>query len=127
MLVNLIYFTDANERKTLAQQDTGIGKRFISQTAPAYDNSNHPQYRGAGGGGRVPNTKTSGTVTRRTDGLPTRRGNNNNNNQDDPLSRLPSSAPAIAVTGLGGLRVIKASGTQKPGKGGRTANKKILL
>ena len=29
---------------------------------------------------------------------------------DDPLSRIPGSAPPIAVTGMGGLRVIKAGG-----------------
>ncbi|KAJ1428415.1 hypothetical protein B484DRAFT_449856 [Ochromonadaceae sp. CCMP2298] len=121
---------DARERKTI-KQDGAIGKRFVSQTAPAYDNRNHPQYRarnktgngtvgggvgcvgvgggngrsvggrgagvGVGGGGRVPATK-SGTVTRRTDGI-----------RRDP-NRLPASAPAIAVTGLGGLRVIKDRG-----------------
>jgi hypothetical protein len=30
----------------------------------------------------------------------------------NPLSRLPSTAPAIAVTGLGGLRVIQSNGLQ---------------
>lgn len=83
----------------------GIENRFISQTAPAYNNSNHPMYRG----GRAPTTKVAGTATRRTDN-PTRRPANNNNNATDPLLRPPQSAP-IAVTGMGGLRVIKA---QKP-------------
>jgi hypothetical protein len=123
---------DARERKSIKQDgggDRGIGKRFVSQTAPAYDNRNHPQYKsrnktggggggggmGGLGGGRVPTTKTSGTTTRRTDGAPTRRADT------DSLQRLPSSAPAIAVTGLGGLRVIqdrRAQGNQGTGNRG---------
>jgi hypothetical protein len=93
--------TEANERKTYAQEASAVSKRFVSQTAPAYDNKNHPQYR-------VPATKVGGTVTRRTD-QPTRRGAGGAaSGVSDPLSRLPSTAPAIAVTGLGGLRVLKA-------------------
>jgi hypothetical protein len=36
----------------------------------------------------------------------------------NPLSRLPSTAPAIAVTGLGGLRVIQSNGLQAGARGG---------
>lgn len=89
-----------------------MGKRFVSQTAPAYDNKNHPQYR-------VPNTKVGGTVTRRTDGMPMRRPGAGAAaaNAGDALNRLPSTAPAIAVTGLGGLRAIKANaGARQPGR-----------
>lgn len=98
----LFLLAETNERKTYAQDAAGVGKRFVSQTAPAYDNKNHPQYR-------APNTKVGGTVTRRTDGLPTRRPGAAAANAGDALNRLPSTAPAIAVTGLGGLRAIKAN------------------
>lgn len=105
----LVIIVEANERKSYAADSTGVGKRFVSQTAPAYDNKNHPQYR-------VPNTKVGGTVTRRTDGVPVRRPNDSSTLN----SRLPSTAPAIAVTGLGGLRVLKANTQSKPaGRNGR--------
>ena len=59
--------TEANERKTYAKQatTTAVNSRFTSQTAPAYSNTNHPQYR-------KPTTRVGGTITRRTD-QPTRR------------------------------------------------------
>lgn len=59
--------TEANERKTYAKQatTTAVNNRFTSQTAPAYSNTNHPQYR-------KPTTRVGGTITRRTD-QPTRR------------------------------------------------------
>ncbi len=106
--------TETNERKTYGQDASGVGKRFVSQTAPAYDNTNHPQYR-------KPATKVGGTVTRRTDGMPTRRpgAGQGNNNQADPMTRLPSTAPAIAVTGLGGLRAIKANAGARGKPAGR--------
>jgi hypothetical protein len=67
--VHLLSTTEAKERKMLAPDSNAVGKRFVSQTAPAYDNKNHPQYR-------MPATKVGGTVTRRTD-QPTRRGAGN--------------------------------------------------
>lgn len=42
----------------------------------------------------------------------------------DPLSRLPSTAPAIAVTGLGGLRVLKAANNNRNNKAGAMAGRK---
>ena len=79
-----------------------IGKRFTLQTAPAYDNKNHPQYR-------VPTTKVGGTVTRRSDGVPLRRPTDTNN----PLNKLPSTAPAIAA-GNQSQRAVQAWGSQWP-------------
>ena len=112
--VSFLVSTETNERKTYGQDASGVGKRFVSQTAPAYDNTNHPQYR-------KPATKVGGTVTRRTDGMPTRRpgAGQGNNNQADPMTRLPSTAPAIAVTGLGGLRAIKANAGARGQPAGR--------
>lgn len=91
-----------------------IGNRFISQTAPAYSNKDHPYHQIS--------TKKVGTTTRRTN-APTRRGiegvnnqnnnhiNNQNNNQQEGarqnMGRPSSGPPAIAVTGMGGLRVLR--------------------
>jgi hypothetical protein len=93
-----------------------VGKRFVSQTAPAYDNKNHPQYR-------MPTTKVGGTVTRRTD-MPTRRPGAaaaaGVAAAQNVMNRLPSTAPAIAVTGFGGLRAIKANNNSgAAARGGR--------
>ncbi len=98
-----------------------IENRYVSQTAPAYNNSNHPQYRND----RAPTTKVGGTVTRRTDN-PTRRAAGG---VDGPLyattgaGKVPLTAPPmIAVTGMGGLRVLKASNQQQQGRGGGAGN-----
>jgi hypothetical protein len=110
-------FAEANERKLQKQIDNGIDLRFKSQTAPAYSNKDHPQYRAAkGNNSRAPNTKALGTVTRRTEN-PVRRGNNNNS-ETDSNRKVPATAPAIAVSGMGGLRIIKA------GNGGQNYAKK---
>lgn len=80
--------------------------RFISQTAPAYSNKNHPYHR-------IVQTQKEGTVTRRTNdkNAPVRRRQNNYfEASDHPLAPQPpvTAPPLIAVTGMGGLRVIKA-------------------
>ena len=74
--------------------------RFISQTAPAYSNNNHPYHKIS--------TKKEGTITRRTNekNAPVRRRNNNN----EYIAQPPLTAPPIAVTGIGGLRVMKGTG-----------------
>ncbi len=85
---------------------------MVSQTAPAYNNSNHPQYRN----GRAPTTKVSGTVTRRTNN-PVRRTNTDNNSLYDSAGKMPLTAPPmIAVTGMGGLRVLKANNNSNPNR-----------
>jgi len=80
--------------------------RFVSQTAPAYSNKNHPYHKIS--------TQKEGTVTRRTNdkNAPVRRRPNNNyfegqGSVSQPAAPL-SAPPMIAVTGMGGLRVIKA-------------------
>lgn len=77
--------------------------RFISQTAPAYSNKNHPYHKIS--------TQKEGTVTRRTHdkNAPVRRRPNNNGFEGQGAGSAPLSAPPmIAVTGMGGLRVIQA-------------------
>ncbi len=100
-----------------AANAVGIENRFVSQTAPAYNNSNHPQYRN----GRAPTTKVGGTVTRRTNN-PVRRTNNNESSLYESTNKPLTAPPMIAVTGMGGLRVLKANGAaagaQRGGKGG---------
>jgi len=78
-------------------------QRFVSQTAPAYSNKNHPYHKIS--------TQKEGTVTRRTNekNAPVRRRPNNNYFEGQGPASAPLSAPPmIAVTGMGGLRVIKA-------------------
>ena len=97
------YYIDNIQRKVLLQSNTAPAyeSRFVSQTAPAYNNSNHPYHKIS--------TKKEGTVTRRTNdkNAPVRRRNNN-----EYIAQPPLTAPPIAVTGIGGLRVIKGNGRQ---------------
>ena len=81
---------------------TAYEHRFVSQTAPAYSNKNHPYHKIS--------TQKEGTVTRRTNekNAPIRR-RQNNEAFDQPQAPL-SAPPMIAVTGMGGLRVIRAVG-----------------
>lgn len=94
-----------------------IGNRFISQTAPAYSNKDHPYHRIS--------TKKVGTTTRRTNAPVRRAANSTSNNQQEGRDVKPGSAPpAIAVTGMGGLRVIRdrRSGNKGAVKGGGGAS-----
>eukprot|EP01038_Epipyxis_sp_PR26KG_P009293 gene9293-12521_t len=86
---------DKGYQKQETRKKGGISTRFASQTAPAYNNDNHPMNPTR----RAPATKTGGTVTRRTN-QPTRKPVVLNNQ---------TAPPNIAVTGMGGIRVIKAN------------------
>mmetsp|Transcript_38800 Transcript_38800/g.77295 ORF Transcript_38800/g.77295 Transcript_38800/m.77295 type:complete len:535 (+) Transcript_38800:178-1782(+) len=90
---------EAKERKSFKQELGTVPKRFNSQTVPACKKVDYPKFR-------APNTKGAGTITRRANNLPS---------DKDPsvpvgiIHRLPATAPAIAVNGLGGLRALKAT------------------
>ena len=87
------------------KKNNQVGGRFISQTAPAYSNKNHPYHK--------INTKKEGTTTRRTgNNLPTRHPTRNDGNIQERgkiTKKAPGTAPQIAVTGVGGLRALKAN------------------
>lgn len=92
----------------------GIEKRFASQTAPAYTSKITQNVSAANArAGRMPTTSNGGNITRRADQLPTRRQAAN-----APLNKTAPAPPTIAVTGMGGLRAIKAGMHRQPGPSG---------
>lgn len=106
----IIFFLVEDVEKNFVPK-SGIEKRLQSQTVPAY-RSAHPSNKPIRGSvnnrlssnnnGRVPVTKTGGMITRKAQQLPTtRRGGGNG-----PSNSL--APPQVAVTGMGGLRVIRA-------------------
>lgn len=81
----------------------GIDNRFNSQTAPAYSSKiNQNLTAAAARSGRIPKAAPA-PMTRRTNQMPTKRPN-----ALDAHNKTAPAAPHIAVTGMGGLRAIKA-------------------
>lgn len=93
----------------------GIEKRFASQTAPAYSSKITQNVSAAHArAGRMPTTNNGGNITRRAD-QPTRR---QPGGAQAPLNKTAPPPPTIAVTGMGGLRAIKAGMHRQPGPSG---------
>lgn len=98
---------------------TGIEKRFASQTAPAYSSKVTANVSAAHArAGRMPTTNNGGNITRRAD-QPTRR-----QPASAPLNKTAPPLPTIAVTGMGGLRAIKAGMHRQPGPAAMAAANK---
>jgi hypothetical protein len=106
-MVDFTVFLFVEEITRKAPARGGVEDRLQSQTGPVYGsnnknlNSRYPQIKGApaaGGGG-------GGGITRRTgNALPTKR--------PQQTQTLPmSNNPMISVSGIGGVRVIRAGRT----------------
>jgi len=94
---------DMDKKSIEPKEKTPLERRIQSQTAPVYNSRVLPQMGGGGKG--APKVSTTGAgMTRRTNNsqLPTRKPR-----QDaSAVSSVP--LPPIAVTGMGGLRAIRA-------------------
>jgi hypothetical protein len=97
-----------NNRNVVQPRGASVERRFVSQTAPAYSTRITSNVTAANArAGRMPSTKTGG-ITRRANNLPTKRPQ-----AIVPTTKTAPPMPTIAVTGMGGLRAIKA-GMHKP-------------